>query len=163
VTTIAYDGRGQLASDSCWAWGNTQTTSMIKLRRLSSGALLGVAGSLDDRSVVALLDKVRAPDKMPSRAELAATRTDFQGLLVFPRGKVLVVCIEPVNEDGHHYDAEVFEVNRGPAAVGSGADFAMGAMAAGKTAREAVAIACKYDIHSRLPVHTMSLVRARAK
>lgn len=37
-------------------------------------------------------------------------------------------------------------------AVGSGADLAIGAMACGKTAREAVRIACRYDFKSGLGV-----------
>lgn len=40
-------------------------------------------------------------------------------------------------------------------AIGTGAEYAMGAMAAGASAKEAVKIACKLDPHSGLPVRTL--------
>jgi ATP-dependent protease HslVU (ClpYQ) peptidase subunit len=160
MTTCAYKD-GVLATDSCWTWGDTQTTSLIKVRRLSSGALLGGAGDNDDRAVVALLDKIKTFERLPSKAELAATRTRFAGLLVLPRGKVVMIDIEPMDEGYNHYDAQVWEANRGFAAIGSGSHYALGAMAAGKGAKEAVAIACRLDINSKPPVHSMALVPKR--
>jgi len=155
MTTCAYKD-GILATDSCWTFGDTQTTSLIKVRRLASGALLGGAGDNDDRSVVTLLDKVKTFEKLPSKADLAATRCCFVGLLVLPRGKVVMIDIEPI-EGYTHFDAQVWEANRGIAAIGSGSRYALGAMAAGKSAKDAVAIACRFDINSRPPVHTMAL------
>lgn len=46
-------------------------------------------------------------------------------------------------------------------AIGSGAAYALGAMACGKSASEAVRIACRYDGYSGLPVVTMSLKPSR--
>lgn len=40
-------------------------------------------------------------------------------------------------------------------AAGSGADYAMGAMAAGKDAKEAVEIACRFDINCGLGVDVL--------
>ena len=162
MTTVAYRG-GFIASDSCWAMGNTRTTSASKVDRLASGALLGQAGDGDSRAVVALLDKVKTFEKIPSRADLAATRCDFHGILVLPRGEVVIVAIEPIGDEHHHYDAQVWKANRGYAAVGSGADFALGAMSAGKSAADAVRIACEWDINSRLPVHVVNLLDNKTK
>lgn len=44
-------------------------------------------------------------------------------------------------------------------AIGSGAAYALGAMACGKTAPEAVRIACRYDGYSGLPIVSMQLKR----
>jgi hypothetical protein len=46
---------------------------------------------------------------------------------------------------------------RSPFTIGSGGDVAMGAMLAGKTATEAVRIACKVDTACGLPVQTVKL------
>ena len=156
MTTIAFKD-GIMACDSCWTYYSTQTTSLIKIQRLSSGAMLGSAGDNDDRPVMALLDKIKTFDKLPSKADLANTRCDFDGLLVLPRGKIVMITIGPQDDNYAHYDGQLWEANRGFAAIGSGTQLALGAMAAGKSAREAVAIACKFDVHSRLPVHTMTL------
>ena len=51
----------------------------------------------------------------------------------------------------------MWEITEGFAAVGSGSSYAMAAMACGKGAREAVAIACKYDIYSKPPIHVVTL------
>ena len=45
----------------------------------------------------------------------------------------------------------------GYAACGSGGDYALAAMDAGATARQAVEIACKRNIHCRPPVHVRKL------
>lgn len=156
MTTIAYT-RGILASDACWTLYESQTTALSKLQRLSSGAIIGGAGDNDDRAVIALLDKIKTFEKLPPKRDLAATRCSYEGVLVFPRGKVAMIVIEPQDEECNNYDAQVWEANLGFAALGSGSPYALGAMAAGKSAKEAVRIACKFDVHSRLPVYTMTL------
>lgn len=159
MTTIAYRD-GTMACDSCWQASHVQTTSLNKIDRFASGALFGSAGDGDIRALQVLLDKVRSIEKLPSRAELAALKCDVEGILVFPNGQVAMIAISPGGADRNnldHYDAQIWPANRGLAAVGTGAELALGAMAAGKNARHAVAIACRFDINSRLPVHAMSL------
>jgi hypothetical protein len=161
LTTIAYRD-GIMAGDSCWQASNVQTTSMSKVVRLASGSLFGAAGDGDIRALLALLDKIRSIDRMPSRADLAALKCDVQAILVFPRGQVSMIAIAPGGVDGNnldHYEAQIWPANRGIAAVGTGAELAIGAMAAGRDARQAVGIACKFDINSRLPVHALALRR----
>jgi hypothetical protein len=58
-----------------------------------------------------------------------------------------------------HYDAHLEELTiyGDFFAIGGGRDFAMGAMAAGKSAGEAVTIACQFDIGSRAPVEAFEI------
>lgn len=164
MTVIAYRS-GIMACDSCWSYGDTQVASLIKIRRLSSGALLGQAGDNDCRAVDALLDKVKDPKKLPSRDELARTLTDFQGLLAFPKGSVYVISIGAVDQAGwsQNGDIGVWPATSmgGFAAVGSGAECALAAMDAGATAREAVQIACRRNLYCRGPVHVIKLNPAK--
>lgn len=160
MTTIAYDGK-ELACDSCWASGDTQVTSRNKLLRLSSGAIIGTAGDCDDREIIALLDKVKTLAKLPTREQLAKTRLDFACILVLPGNRVFYIEIEASDDGKNHYDAQLWET-RGLAACGTGRDLALGAMGAGSSAREAVVIACRFDINSRPPVHSLKLARTKA-
>lgn len=158
MTTIAYKD-GVMACDSCWASNSVQTTSLTKIQRLSSSALIGTAGDGDVRAVLALLDKIKSPDKLPTRFDLAATRCDFDAILVFLTGQVWHISIGRVGKGD--YEGQVWPANRGIAAVGSGSELAIGAMAAGKSARDAVNIACKFDINSRRPVHVVALAERK--
>lgn len=160
MTTIAFKD-GVMASDSCWtSRGDVQYTSLSKIRRLSSGALLGQAGTNDCREMDSLLDKIKQPSKLPTRDVIANLKLDFIGLLAFPRGKLFMVSSRE-NPSDYNDEIGIWECNRGFATCGSGGDIALGALAAGKSAREAVAIACKFDINSRLPVHVVSLAASK--
>lgn len=144
-----------MACDSAWTnYSGCVLTSLNKLIRLSSGAVIGEAGDNDSRAVVALLDKVRTFSKMPSAKELAETHVDYAALIAFPNGEVAEISIEHIKSG---WSAGVHKVNRGIAAVGTGGEIALGAMAAGKTAAEAVAISCQFDPHSRPPVHVLEV------
>lgn len=161
MTTIAYRN-GVMACDSCWQPSHLQTTSLTKITKLTSGSLFGAAGDGDIRALLTLIDKIRLPSRLPSRAEFAMLKCDVEGILVFPRGQVIMISIAPGGADRNnlnHYEAQTWPANRGIAAAGTGSELALGAMAAGKSPREAVAIACKFDINSRLPVHTLALSR----
>lgn len=57
--------------------------------------------------------------------------------------------LRPIISDGFH-------------AIGSGCQFAIGAMEAGCTAEQAVAVACRRDPYCNLPVTTMSLGKNKA-
>jgi hypothetical protein len=153
-----------MSCDSCWSTYGTQTVSAIKIVRLSSGALLGSAGDNDARAMYELLDKIKDPKKLPSRADLAATKIDYEGIIAFPKGGVYMVVTGPLNESG--YQPEAAEADYGVwqattmggyCACGSGADIALGAMDAGATAKEAVIIACRRNNYCALPVHIVKL------
>ena len=161
--TIIVWRAGIMACDSCWASSGTQTVSMIKIKRLSSGALLGSAGENDSREMERLLDKIKTPDKLPSRQELIALKLDYEGLIAFVRGGVWTVATGKVDDAGYADDDEAdmgvwpAATMGGYAASGSGADYALAAMDAGATARQAVEIACKRNINCRPPVHVRKL------
>jgi hypothetical protein len=98
---------------------------------------------------------------LPTRAEILAIRCDYLGLLVLPRGRMFKIAGTNVSEanwgDDFRDDVGIWEINAPFAAIGTGRPFVLGAMAAGKSAAEAVRIACKFDLNSRPPVHTLSV------
>jgi len=136
---------------------------MIKIKRLSSGALLGGAGENDSREMERLLDKIKHPDKLPTRQELIMLKLDYTGLIVFPRGGCWMISTGKTDEAGYADDEDedmgVWPAATigGYAACGSAQDLALAAMDAGATARQAVEIACKRNIHCRPPVHVRKL------
>jgi len=162
MTTVAWDGK-VMASDSCWSLDDAVDSLMNKISRLSSGALLGQAGDNDARAIVRMLDKIKTPAGLPLRDDLLKIRLDYMGLLVFPKGRVFKVSLTHHSEahwgPDFKEDIGIWEISTPFTAIGSGKEFAIGAMAAGKSAPDAVRIACRYDINSRPPVHTVKLER----
>lgn len=151
-----------MACDSCWTYNGTQTTSLNKIVRLSSGALLGEAGDNDSRAIHPLFDKVKRPQQLPLPKALAETQVEYAGILALPNGSVFIIDIEFLGgSNGDNYKGGIWPASGGIAAVGSGGDLALGAMEAGKSAAEAVRIACKRDVNSRLPIHVMHLKASR--
>lgn len=152
-----------MAGDSCWtgSYGGGIDTLSKKIMRLKSGALLGQAGDNDARDVLKLLIGVKSHRNLPSRSDLMAIRCDFTGLLVFPSGRIFKISTTFVSPENWTEDVKddfgVWEIEGGMATIGSGADFAMGAMEAGASARRAVQIACRRDINSRPPIHSLTL------
>lgn len=161
MTTIAYRS-GIMACDSAWTCGGTVDTLTTKIERLSSGALLGMAGQNDGRALTAMLDKAKTPAGLPSYEAIMNLRASLMGLLVLPKGKIFkiettVLSAENWSEDNPDGTFGIWEITGPFAAVGSGGDCALAAMEAGKGAVDAVRIACKYDINSRPPIHQMAL------
>jgi hypothetical protein len=146
-----------MACDSCWSENEAWDTAQTKVKRLSSGALLGSAGDNDSRQIEKLLDKVKTPAGLPDKAAFLAIRCSYAGILVLPRGKIFKVSATHVSEA--HWDKDmdddigIWEINAPFAATGSGKEFALGAMAAGKSALDAVKIACRFDLNSRAPTY----------
>lgn len=166
MTTIAYKD-GVMACDSCWSYDEGVDTQMTKVRRLSSGALLGSAGDNDSRAIERLLDKCKTPQSLPDRSALMTIRCDYLGILVLPRGRVFKVAATHVSEANwdasFQEDLGIWEVNAPFTSVGSGSRWAMGAMAAGKSALDAVRIACRFDLHSKAPVYHYSISQGAKK
>lgn len=162
MTTIAFDGK-MMAGDSCWSYDDAVNSLATKIHRLSSGALLGGAGDNDARLYAKLLDKVKTPSGLPSRADILAIRCDYLGLLVLPRGRMFKIAgthLSEANWGGDFKDdIGIWEINAPFAAIGTGRPFALGAMAAGKSAQDAVRIACRFDLNSRPPVHAIKLIK----
>jgi ATP-dependent protease HslVU (ClpYQ) peptidase subunit len=130
VTVIAWDGETLAADRRASAWGHVH--SVHKLFRLDADRLAGLAGNSARAIEVAAWLARRGPvDEFPEGAETE----NVTAIVVHRSGEVLR-----------------FE-NRGTGwlvrdpfhAIGSGADFAVAAMACGKTATEAVEITCRFS------------------
>lgn len=147
-TTIAYKD-GVLACDSQWSSADTVLSSACKIERLPSGALYGAAGYTDDRELKLLINNVKTEGKLPLASVLEKIKIDVQALLILPNGRVFRVM---TGDNG-----EVCPLEAPFCAVGSGQMIALGAMAHGASAVEAVAIACDLDIYTRRPVHSLTL------
>jgi hypothetical protein len=155
MTTIAYSAKHKImAADSrCTDEHDAHCWATKKIYRLANGALYGSAGESDDRDVRDLLGK-STPRRMPSRVTLAALKINCKALIVFPKGQCFSIDIKFDGGDNEpkEWAACVDLVTDPVVAVGSGYQFALGALDSGKSPREAVRVACKRDTKSALPV-----------
>lgn len=122
MTTVAFDGK-TLAADT---HSETSVNMKIhKLHRLASGDLFAAAGSVQEiLTVLAWLNGGEKPGSLENFEGLIITKTGAERL-----GERLmrVPCLEPF------------------CAIGSGAHFALAAMACGRSAVEAVRVAARFD------------------
>jgi hypothetical protein len=144
MTTIAYKD-GTLATDSAMSAAGTWLGSVQKVFVGPEGGAVAVAG-----------------DTVASAAFKRWARAGFQGEIPDPTAQHSAVWAK---NDGTLWIVEAGEAVRVTApflACGSGTDIAMGAMAAGATAEEAVMIACTFDLSSETPVvsHKIELHQA---
>ncbi len=143
MTTVAYRA-GIMAADKAVTGSGHVGTIRKVWRRKSDGALVGGCGT------VSLLQRWAAWFVDGERGNPPSLGTDDDSdthmLVARPSGEV-----ELWSRHGKaSYDAEYF-------AVGSGADFAMGAMAHGASARQAVAAAAKHDHNTGHGTHFVRL------
>lgn len=121
MTTIAFDGE-HIAADSMLSGAYVDTAE--KIFKISGGYLM-MAGSYSE----GLIFKKWCKDRTKPKPKL----DDFEALEI--RGKKVM-----------YYDEGIEPIPlKAPAAIGTGCQFAMGAMLAGATAKEAVKIASKLD------------------
>lgn len=160
MTTIAYRD-GIMACDSCWALNGSLIDNLAnKIYRLKSGALLGQCGSNDIRPMIDILQHAKTEKQMPSYEAICNVRVSGMYLLALPNRRVFkfaTTALHPEQWTDDVADLGMWRVELPFAAVGSGTDLAMGAMAQGATAAQAVRVACRFDINSRLPLHTHKL------
>ncbi len=128
MTVIAWDGK-TLAADKQTSDGSS-TLTVTKIRRAPNGALVGGCGnsSMCRQMYQWYVDGAKK-ETYPVKNE------DTQILVITPEGKA------------HYYldgPAPIVVENKF-FAIGSGCDYAVAAMHCGRTASEAVAIACIYD------------------
>lgn len=139
MTTIAWDGRTIAADRRLGGW---QTAN--KLFRLRDGTIFAGAGRMDDvAEVLAWLQGGRKPDDKP---EIEPDDSEF--FIVQPDGKAYWLTtpfLRSVKIEDQFY------------AIGSGAEFAIGAMRAGVSAKRAVEIACTCDPQTGKGVVVMRL------
>lgn len=164
MTTIAFKDGVMAADSKCTDEHGAFLTKTKKIFRLANGALLGTAGDDDARELMELLGK-STHRRLPRKQELADTKTDFEGILAFPNGRVFMVWIgtRDVGSADSEWFGSISEMDERICAVGNGYQFALGAMKAGRSAAEAVAIACHYDSMSQLPVKSEAVKPVPAK
>jgi len=143
MSTIVYRD-GVMASDSRAYSGNSAPIgSKMKIRRLKDGSLVGISTcrpGLSER-MMAWFDEGNPNDKAP-------TDLDFVALVVRPNGEVFF------------YHDSIWP--SGPLcapwfAIGSGEEYAMGALAMGASAFRAVEVAAALDTMSAPPVTVLEL------
>lgn len=128
MTTIACDGLGMAGDGQAEANEAVLSRTRPKVRKLSDGSLFGGAGPATELDLLA--QWLIEGGKKPKLEKLTALRLMPDGKLIYFTEK----C-QPIEIDA-------------PCAVGSGGEFAMGAMDAGATPQEAVEIASDRDPHT---------------
>ncbi len=130
MTTIAWDSK-ILAADKRVCWGTTPCET-VKIFRRADGALYGASGEKKNttRFLRWCADGCNE-DVKPTLDE------SFSGILI-------------ENGQCFQFDKDLikYHINKPFWAIGSGTDYALGAMAAGKDAIQAVEIAITLDVHS---------------
>ena len=126
MTTIATDGKSMAGDGLCIGNGLVHGTSVRKVFLLSDGRIVGIAGCAYTPG--AFVPWLESGGDKPDLPEC------FEALVLHPNGR----C-QSYNEKCFAMDQEV------PAVTGSGGAVALGAMLAGKSPEEAVAIACLRD------------------
>ena len=156
MTTIAFRS-GVLAADSgvfdaekplCFG-------SMTKIFVLDNGLLYAAAGDVDDRPLRELLGKVDvdAADPMPSGGALLETEVDIDGIVVLPDGRAFhLVVDQQVNKDPHAASGSSMLIEEEYYAVGNGKEVALGSLARGGSAVQAIVDAARHNMYTRLPV-----------
>jgi len=134
-----------MASDSaCWI-GNTLGHRVKKMWRVK-GALLGFAG--DYTAAQQFLQWVKNGGHEDEYPNLSKFILDV--MAVHADGKIHLF-------EGHYSHLPIASTSN-YSAIGSGADFALGAMHAGASAVEAVRAATAHDKNSRGPIRTLKLI-----
>lgn len=127
MTTVAWRA-GVIAADrKVDSWMNVG-----KLFRLKDGSILSGCGNYDD--IVEVAHWLRHGAKDDAKPDLARNESDF--LIAKPNGSC-VWLTDPFLRQVVVLDEYI--------AIGSGAQFALGAMAAGASSKRAVEIACRFD------------------
>ena len=127
---------GCLAVDSGCFQGDIYTGSVKKMLIIPSGLVAGV-GNYDD--VIQFFDWF----KNNRDTEKPSLGGPFTGIYVHQSGEVL------------HYDNSLspFTIQAPFIAEGSGREIALGALAKGASAREAVQITCRFCVRTREPIY----------
>lgn len=131
MTTVAWDGTSLAADRRCS--GSAGSAAVGKIFRLKDGRLLAGAGTYDD--IVEVVAWLEAGAKEAKRPKLG-DRDDGSDILLIDGGRAYWLTWP-------HLRPVLF--NERFTAVGSGGPYALGAMAAGKSAKEAVEIAARFD------------------
>jgi len=134
MTTIATDGK-TIASDSYITSDILVSRNTVKVFRIGD-EYVGCRGDCDVGD--AYMDWLRKGAKPKEKPKIEGEDIEFDAVHLNAKGEVF--CVDGVNFAKFQVDV--------PYATGSGGPIALGAMLAGKSPEEAVAIAITVDIHS---------------
>jgi ATP-dependent HslUV protease subunit HslV len=148
MTTLAY--RDQILAADSGAWvGNVMHRTSAKLAKDSLGRLHGVVGNAGEATTY--LNWVRSgmegPPPMPKEIDPKDSTSSFIALIIELDG---TIYMHTAGGQEEHIDAPYF-------ALGSGSEFAMGAMYAGGSAETAVHAAAAHSNYAATPIVTMRL------
>jgi hypothetical protein len=140
MTVAAYDSE-TLVTDGMTSWGNLPLLSPYTKAAICGSWVIAFAGELPCILPIraALEDKSFGPDDLPI----------LPGVSV--EGKYEALAIGPDRICWYDKTPQPFEINMPIIAIGSGMDFAIGAIAAGADSLTAVRIAAQYDSQCRPP------------
>jgi hypothetical protein len=148
-TTIACDGQ-TMAADSQITVNGVRKHSISSKISIINGAVIGCAGLLTDCMKFKLWWNLNAP---VSGTGLPAEKADR------PKFKSLSALVALQDGSLWLYEEKCLPQRvMAPYAVGSGSPYALMQMLNGKTATDAVAVACQEDLFSGLPVVTVPVM-----
>lgn len=139
MSTIAYRN-GIMAADTRAYGGRGEPTPgrKVKVHRLDDGSIVGVS-----TATLGLSERFVAWLRAGANPKEFDAKFDMRAVMVKPSGQLYVADDTPYFSGPMETDYY---------AIGSGAGYAMGAMAMGATAEEAVRVACEHDPHSGMPL-----------
>lgn len=143
MTCIAWDGT-TLAADRRCCYGS-MISEATKIHRVN-GLLVG--GSGDFPFILAMIEWIRDGRKLEAFPKHQSDKDDWQPILVIELEGITSIYERtpyPIRQEQKHV------------AIGSGREFARAAMYIGKTAREAVEVACALDSGCGNGIDTLTL------
>lgn len=143
MTTIAYKD-GVVAVDSLAVQGGSVAGHVYKIIRMGDVRYIGVG----DWAEINWAARSMHLHNLESFRDLESARLSDETIILTCGGGL--VYVHSRNGDYEHPVAQ-------PGAWGTGADIALGAMAAGATAEKAVECAVLYDLNTDGPVHTCTI------
>lgn len=146
MTTIAYRD-GVMAADTALTHNGVWEGKSVKIGTTSDGRVVGIAGA--PGMMKPFIDWLQFGGDAP-----AYDRDDhFFAIVAYADGAASL------------YDRFMSEIKMSEPfhAIGSGKEIAIGAMAAGASAEDAVRIACIYDAYSAEPVRTVTVAEFDAE
>ena len=145
MTTICFDGK-TLAADKQATYGNTPMpcSKIDKFKRKGKKYLIGAAGAVKDLTpIVQWIKDGEKKEEKPSVDD----DMEFSVILVNENAEIKYMC----NSLFWH------EMGKVQWSIGSGCDYALGAMKHGASAAEAVMIAASLDVNTGLGIDTLTL------
>lgn len=135
---------GILAADTCAYGGRGQTSpgQKAKIHRLEDGTRVGIVSAMIGEPERFLAWLKAGED----RTNWTGDKPDFRALIIRPNGDVFLA------DDSIWFSGPIECTSY---AIGSGGDYAMGAMAMGASAKQAAYVACDLDQCTNAPVQTL--------